>query len=64
MKRCYKCDSIINFDHKGNLCLKHFAEAQLTAQTGLSPDDLPDGLPLEDFIDENENLDFDGISAW
>jgi len=39
-------------------------EHEFTAQTGLSVDDLPDGLPLEDFINEDGEFDWDGISAW
>ena len=40
------------------------AEEIFNRETGLCLDDLPDGLPLEDFVDENGNLDYDGISAW
>ncbi len=39
-------------------------EQEFTQQTGLSIEDLPDGLPLEDFIDEEGNFDFNAISAW
>ena len=40
------------------------AATKLAEETGLSLADLPDGLPIEDFIDENGNLDYDAISAW
>lgn len=40
------------------------AEKLLIQETGLSLRDLPDGLSIEEFIDEYGNLDYDGISAW
>ena len=40
------------------------AEKLLVQETGLSLADLPDGLPIEDLIDEDGNLDYDAISAW
>jgi len=36
----------------------------LERETGLSIEDLPDGLPIEDFINEDGSLDYDGISNW
>lgn len=64
MKRCIDCDAVINTDHSRTRCLRHHAEHQLTAETGLSMDDLPDCLPIEDFIDDDGNLDYNKISAW
>ncbi len=67
MKRCWKCNKIINWDapfKDHDLCRRHAAERALTEQTGLSLDDLPDDLPIENFIDEEGNLNYDGISAW
>ena len=40
------------------------AAEMLMQETGLSLRDLPDGLPIEDFIDEDGNFDYDEISAW
>ena len=40
------------------------AEKLLMQETGLSLRDLPDDLPLEEFIDEDGNFDYDAISAW
>lgn len=64
MKRCFSCDKIIDWDGSVKYCQRHSAIFELTRLTGLSMDDLPDGLPIEDFIDEDGCLDFDGISAW
>ncbi len=64
MNRCLLCDSIINWDYDNSYCRKHFAEWKLNQITGLCMDDLPDGLPIEDFVDENGELDFEGISSW
>lgn len=36
----------------------------LEKETGLSIRDFPDGLPIEDFIDADGNLDYDGILNW
>ncbi len=33
-------------------------------ETGLSIEDLPDGLPIEDFVDEEGYFDWDAILAW
>lgn len=64
MKRCINCDIIKRCCGSNRLCQKHTAERILIEQTGLCLDDLPDGLPIEDFIDENEFLDYDEISNW
>ena len=64
MKRCLDCDTIINTDHSKKYCDKHHAEHELERATGLSMDDLPDDLTIENFIDDEGNLDYDGISAW
>ena len=67
MKRCFECDAIINWDAPAkdrDLCIRHAAERMFTKDTGLNMDDLPDGLPIEDFIDEEGFLDYDAISAW
>ena len=39
-------------------------EKKLIKETGLSLSDLPDGLPIEEFVDDKGNFDFDAISAW
>ena len=62
--RCLACDTIFMSDHSDTYCLRHYAEYELIRITGLSISDLPDGLPLEDFVDGDGNLDFDGIGAW
>ena len=64
MKTCLICDTQMICDFDDNYCLKHYAEKELTRATGLSTDDLPDCLPLEDFIDDDGNLMFDEISAY
>lgn len=39
--------------------------AKFEALTGMSPDDMPDSLPIEDFYDpDTDEFDLDGISAW
>lgn len=64
MKRCLKCDKVIDHDFDSALCLRDYAIASLYLDTMLDIDDLPDGLPIEDFVMENGRLDFDGISSW
>jgi len=63
MAGCKKCDRLTG-DWSTGLCDKHYAEHKLSVETGLSMDDLPDGIDLEDFINEDGQLDYDGISAW
>ena len=36
----------------------------LERETGLTKDCLPDGIPLEDFVNEEGELDYDAISGW
>jgi hypothetical protein len=64
MKRCLDCDKIINWDGSIKYCRRHAAEREFNVMTGLDMDALPDGLPIEDFIDNNGFLDYDGISTW
>jgi hypothetical protein len=64
MKRCRICDKLVEGNWSQTHCEKHYAEQKLSRETGLSMDDLPDGISLEDFIDEKGELDYDGISAW
>ena len=64
MDRCLICDSVINWDGSKKYCLRHFAEQEFNQLTGLSLGDLPDELPLEDYINEDGELDFEGIIAW
>ncbi len=63
MSRCEVCDGYTG-DWSTKFCDQHYAEDKLSAQTGLSMDDLPDSLSLEDFINSDGELDYDGISAW
>ena len=63
MDRCIICDGPSG-DWSRKFCDKHYAEDKLAAQTGLSTDELPDSLPLEDFINEDGELDYEGLSAW
>jgi len=57
-------------DREMNLLRKISGERKETEQeilirkTGLSLADLPDGIPLEEFIDEDGNIDYDGLSSW
>lgn len=62
--RCVKCDRIIMWDGSRIFCRRHYAIRKLRTETGLDVSDLPDSLPIEDFIDEDGELDYDGISAW
>ena len=62
--RCIKCDRIIDHDWVSEYCLRHYAENQFNSDTGLSMDDLPDGLPIEDYVDRNGFLDYDEIGSW
>ena len=64
MKHCIECDKIMELDYSDKWCSRCYAIHELTRQTGLTMDDLPDGLQIEDFIDDDGNLEFDGISAW
>jgi len=43
---------------------KETAQETLMRETGLSLADLPDGIPLEEFVDEDGNIDYDGLSSW
>ena len=61
MMRCLFCDKVIDWDGSNELCRRHAAERELVNSTGLSMDDLPDGLPIEDFVDEDGKLDYEGI---
>lgn len=36
----------------------------LERETGLSIEDLPDGLPIDEFLNEDGSLDYDGIANW
>jgi len=36
----------------------------LEDETGLTMDDLPDGIDLEDFITEEGGIDYEAILAW
>jgi len=40
------------------------AQRKLIRETGLCLDDLPDGIPLEEFIDEDGEFNYGAISAW
>jgi len=40
------------------------AEQKLIEETGLTLSDLPDCIPIEEFINEDDELDYEGISRW
>jgi len=47
-----------------NKITREEAQEKLIRETGLCLDDLPDGIPLEEFIDEDGEFNYGAISTW